>query len=379
MHAHDQEPHHVPSSGLTPLEMLEHAIRLQGTSFDNALDRAFDALRGLRVALNGVCNEQAMNPEKLAASIRGQLQTLESDIIRALGDLDDSELIDASMGDLTPVASFADLRSALSQWQQHIAEQASALEQKLQDETDDDRLVEFPTPDVKAVSRKCVSSVTRLMGILQLRDSVDQRISHLISAVEIARTLGDADRMLVMHIVQALIEDLSEAVDDTFETALEASFKIIQTLNESCSEGAVSTSPNPPAIAALQVSDLPEASGRFVDLIQLNARLRLGPCALSHLPTACARSRALGQEMSNWEAWQCSERVRSALESFLLSFLDAKRAVDLLAHAGKEVAVGPGAPRSVADDNSALDRLWQLYTIDSERFVHQTILDRLAG
>lgn len=217
-----------------------------------------------------------------------------------------------------------------------------------------------------AVESKCDASqrlqraanrpMTRLVGAMQSRDAVEQRISHVFEAAKVIAHDASGKAACLHVIVAAQVDGIRDAIETVVATCRESGGSLLQA-SEAASQ------------RYKAAFDATAAAKR------LSAALEAGDDTDATLLDTKRRVEALS-EAGNMEALTEFEMLKGQAEQLLVAVGRFGPAIDRLSTCVTLIADLPSGDKSEIADQS--DRLFPIYTVDDERAIHKATLDRIA-
>ncbi|MFK7942855.1 MAG: hypothetical protein AB8B85_08100 [Paracoccaceae bacterium] len=375
----------------TGLNGLGNGIVREAEALDASLDRAFTSLREIRTAANrmvapagpaatGETGATTGVPAALVDELTRQIRGLAGRIYQALNDTGAPPDIDSA------ARRTADgLETVADNLAGELADLAGAAPMP---------------PDVVAsilsdcgsesltVQRRVSAPLGKLMSIMQLRDSIDQRSTHVVSGADLGLGAQGQSRTLVEICLAAQLHDMSQAVREGGEsvgnaaTAIETLTAGLRTRLAMILASRVLPASNTALETALS------SKSDWADFIPLRDLAVDFETFTTEIWTDLLVTLGYQWSEQHFES-EGSSKVAELLD-VTAGMLAATAALDDEARAMGEAAIrldaltdslqceAELAAATEFREDPVLDALWNCYTVEAERAVHKTLLDRLA-
>ena len=391
MNAQTSSTPNGPQQPYNGLQGLGAGITREAEALDASLDRAFSALREIRTSTNRLVAQasdtavveatSATVPDEYVHHIVTTLQAVAGQIYKSLDDTGAPPDVDSAArrtaDGLGVVAE--ELSAELSSWGETGAMPPDTVA----------RLLTECRSEAQGLQRRISGPVGKLMCIMQLRDNMDQRSAHIMAGAGLGLEADGPSKLLVEMCLAAQLRDISESVREGGSSVAEAITSIDQltsglrtqigmvlgrtilpktsyVLEQALAGRADWVAFKPLSEPADQLDDF-FRNGWTELMVMLsydwaNQHVACeGASKVADILDVTASMLAAGQTMDE----QAQEMAESAVR---LDALSDSLAQETGAQVTSEVRDDPG-----------LNALWNHYTVDAERDVHNKLVERLAS
>lgn len=381
-----------PDRSATGLSGLSQGIVREAEALDASLDRAFTSLREIRTATNRLVapaskpeggNSDATKgvPAELSAQLTRDLQALSGKIFQVLNEAGAPPAADAAARKTADgLESMADkLEADLAAWASAAPMPPDAVA----------NLLSNCRSEAQGLQRRLSAPVGKLMSIMQLRDNMDQRTSHVVAAADLGLGAEGQSRTLVEVCLGAQLHGMSEGVREGGVAVGSAATNIEKMTCGLRTQLAMILAAQilPGTTASLEMALSNQAD--WTGFRPLAAEAEAVEEFVNDTWTDLVVS--LGYQWADQHAdVEGASKVTDLLD-VSAGVLAASAALDDEARAMAEAAIRLDSLKDDLESETALEgakdiredpvlpALWDCYTVEDERAVHNTLLDRLAG
>lgn len=374
------------SEALTSVEALAAGIAREAEALDASLDRAFAALRDIRTGLSRIASPPAGDdprpndwdpvPPEVARYLAESLHGIAGQLHEALNHAGAPPEKDAAArraADQLAIAASV------------LPEEFAALEGR--GAADVTEVLERCREDVTTLARRANAPVAKLMGIMQLRDNMDQRTAHVIKGCTLASQQPSGSAKLLEVFLAAQVADMADSVRTGGGIAGTAAGTMLD-LGFQARTGvlmAVLSHLMPRTGDALQAARAlaPEWAGfgGLSDVSEDFVVFLAGPLTEATIPLAHGLVALSGDggALRLTHFLDCIDSIMAAARSLEVeagAMAQSAFAIDGLADGLPAVEALSG---DILDDkDSGLEELWATYTVDAEREVHANLVRRFG-
>lgn len=368
----------------------------EAEALDASLDRAFAALRETRAAASKMTTTPTATPVSASGAVSAVWQGSTAHAV-ALSDeiskipLQIYEVLaegGAPPGIDSAARQTADALDAAAA--QLGAEFLSAIENMNHPLEDAARITEACSAEARTLQRRISAPVGKLMPIMQLRDSMDQRCSHIVEGAELAITSEQGSAELVEICLGAQLSDMAEALRDGGAAIDSAAANILELATKARTELTlmIGRMVLPSTVQALDRAL--EHRGAWANMVML-----VEPAATFDSFLGTTWPDATIPMVRTWvDKWaeQCPQVSNVAEQIDMMTAVIAavntlQAEADALARSALQVDALADSLQSESaagdsptmPDDPVLTALWNFYTVDAERDVHRSLVGRLAG
>lgn len=371
------------------LDGLGDGITKEAAVLDASLDNAFVALREIRASSNKLVapasdaavadsgSAEPSVPDALVKMISGEVRDVAAGIYETL-----------NMAGAPPDTDSAARRTAdaLESWADKIEEEIPGWADSGQMPPDSvARILSEARSEAQGLQRRIGGPAGRLMSIMQLRDNMDQRTAHVVSGANIGMNAEGGSRGVVEHFLAAQVRDMSASVREGGEAVAEA-IGVVEKLTSALRSQIgiiLARAVAPKAADALEralesrtdwgsFKSLSESAAAFEDLYHgawTDMMVAIGyQWAGKHMDVEGASKIA---DLLDVTAGMLA--AATTLDEEAQNMAAAAIRIDALSDSLQQECES-----SDVKDNPVLTALWDTYTVESERDVHTTLVQRLA-